>query len=262
VLLTGSNDSSLRVWQISQQKCVRLLKGHKGTITSTIPIKDGVTLLSSAEDGNIMIWNMSSGKLFNKLNQHTKVINAMHLFKDGTKFVSVSDDKTICIWKVIYGYSNEFLRRTFSSCEPEKVYEDCCEVTSVNSSADDFNLLITGGTDQKIKIWNTEENMCIKQVNCHTFGLSSILFFENPFKLATYERYIILTSGFGENSIKLSRSKSDYSENLILNAYADTQKDIPANFRVQLVKSKVTESLKLVTLSQTYGQGISIWALE
>jgi len=263
-LLTGSAqpECSIRAWQLPSQKCVRNLKGHKESITSLLPMKDGTTLLSASQENHILIWNMVTGKLFNKVTQHTKAINGLHLIKDNSRFLSISDDGTIVVWKIIYAYSNELQRRVFSSCEVDKVFEDVCEITSINSSTDNYNIIITGGKDSKIKIWNIEKNQCIKEVVGHGLGVGATIFFENPFKIESYEKYLIMSMGYMEECLKIAKSSSSYAEVIVRDSEIYIDRAGSGHYKMQLVKSKGSDALKLFTISNRPGKGFMIWNVE
>jgi WD40 repeat protein len=264
VILTGSAnpDCSIRAWNPTTLKCLKNLKGHKDTVTSLLPMKDGVTLLSSSFENHILIWNMNTGKLFNKVTNHSKRINVLHHLKDNARFISAGDDKIFTVWKIIYDYSNELKKRIVSNCEVEKQFEDTCEILSVNSSTDDHNIVITGGTDSKVKVWNIEKNECIKQVFAHGLGVSSLLLFENPFKTEIYEKYLILSTGFAEPSIMGVKSGSNYAESMVKNDSMYVELGSNAGIKNQIVRLKGIEAPRMITINQRIGKGITIWKCE
>jgi WD40 repeat protein len=49
-LFSGSEDGTIRVWNLESKKCVAVLKEHFSTVTSLILSEDGHTLLSAGRD--------------------------------------------------------------------------------------------------------------------------------------------------------------------------------------------------------------------
>ena len=264
VILTGGGnpDSTIRVWQVLTQKCVRLLKGHKEDVLSLLPLKDGLTLLSASKENHIFVWNMQTGKLFNKLSHHTQQINGLHLIKDSSKFVSISNDKTMCVWRINYEYSSQLKRRVMFSCELDKVFEDACEITSVNSATDNCNIVITGGIDNKIKMWDIQQNSCIKTIDAHYAGVSEMIYFENPFKIEAYEQYMILSLGFNESDLLVSRSASTSATQIAYDYRIRIGKETPTNYKMQLVRATRDNNLKIIMVSHSTDANIMIWNLS
>jgi WD40 repeat protein len=61
-LLTGSCDRTLRMWSVTEGRCVRLLTGHKGAVTSLQVSPCGRMAASAGEDKRIKIWDLAEGK--------------------------------------------------------------------------------------------------------------------------------------------------------------------------------------------------------
>jgi len=264
VILTGgaNPDPTIRAWQISNQKCVRLLKGHKDDVLSLLPLRDGLTLLSASKENNILVWNMQTGKLFNKLTQHTAQINGLHLIKDNARFVSISNDKSFCVWKINYEYASQLKRRVFFSCELDKVFEDVCEITSVNSATDNYNIVITGGSDNKIKLWDIEKNTCLKTIDGHAMGIGEVIYFENPFKIEAYEQYMMLSLGFNESCLMVSRSTNNYTVPIASDHRVLIEKEVTTNYKMQLVRSTRDNNLKIIMISHGENSNLLIWNLS
>jgi len=264
VILTGGSnpDPTIRAWQISNQKCVRLLKGHKDDVLSLLPLRDGLTLLSASKENHILVWNMQTGKLFNKLSQHTAQINGLHLIKDNARFVSISNDKSFCVWKINYEYSSQLKRRILFSCELDKVFEDVCEITAVNSATDNYNIVITGGLDNKIKLWDIDQNTCIKTIDGHGMGISEIIYFENPFKIEAYEQYMMISLGFNESCLMVSRSTNTYTVPIANDHRVVIDKEVTTNYKMQLVRSTRDNNLKIVMVGHGESSNLLVWNLS
>ena len=260
ILLTAgaAPDSMIRGWTMQSQKCVRLLRGHKNSITSLLPLKDGITLLSASKENEIFVWNMSTGKLFNKVAHHTGSINALLLLKDNARFVSASNDKSFCLWKINYGYSNDFNRRMFHSCDIEKKFLDVCEIYSLNSATTNPYIVVTGGSDNKIKIWNVEIDQCIQEINAHCNGIAELVYFENPFKMNTKDNFMILSIGFDEDVIVMSKSSLESGIVAARDSNISFAKGYMVQNRMQIIKGK-DGALKIIIASQGADKKIVVW---
>ncbi|HCJ33604.1 MAG TPA: hypothetical protein DHV65_04810, partial [Ktedonobacter sp.] len=52
----------LRWWEVDSGQCVRMRKGHQGTIRSLKVSPDGSKLASCGDDGAILLWDLHSGE--------------------------------------------------------------------------------------------------------------------------------------------------------------------------------------------------------
>lgn len=60
LLITGSSDTTLKVWDMTTTKCLRTLRGHRVRVRNVLMATN--SLICSASDDNIMkIWDIDSG---------------------------------------------------------------------------------------------------------------------------------------------------------------------------------------------------------
>ena len=58
MLISGSYDNTIRIWDIEQGKCVRVLEGHEKTIRSIRLC--GRRIISGCWSGKTKIWNLKN----------------------------------------------------------------------------------------------------------------------------------------------------------------------------------------------------------
>ena len=108
-LASGSSDLSIRLWNIINGVCLKVLKGHTGCINALIEWRPMNTasfnnnntlwnskLISASSDKAIRVWNIDYGteKI---LNGHTANVLAL-VFVSANMLASGSGDKTIRVW--------------------------------------------------------------------------------------------------------------------------------------------------------------------
>ena len=70
-LASGSDDTTVKLWEPASGKLLRTLEGHKSTVFSVAFDPTGQTLASGSLDNTVKLWERSSGKLLRTLEGHT-----------------------------------------------------------------------------------------------------------------------------------------------------------------------------------------------
>ena len=62
LLVSGSNDQMLRIWEMANKTCQTVLQGHQGAIYSAVFSSDCKTLASASTDVTVKVWTLSTGQ--------------------------------------------------------------------------------------------------------------------------------------------------------------------------------------------------------
>ena len=98
--LSGSTDHTVRVWDVSGQKCVGVLEGHTKTVWGVAMSGDGRRAVSGCYDHTVRVWDVSGQKCVGVLEGHTGEVTCVSLSVDGLRGLSGSSDKTVRVWDV------------------------------------------------------------------------------------------------------------------------------------------------------------------
>ena len=115
LLASGSNDDTIRIWDVEDihnLRHVRTLRGHTDRVTSVAWSPDGRTLASGSRDGTVRLWNPNNGINFAVLRGHTEGAECVAWSPDGRILASGSRDQTIRIWDPDTHGTLRVLRRT------------------------------------------------------------------------------------------------------------------------------------------------------
>ncbi|KAG2234842.1 quinon protein alcohol dehydrogenase-like superfamily [Thamnidium elegans] len=94
-LVTGAMDNTLKIWNYNTGQCIRTLEGHTGGVLSLH--FDSRILASGSTDNTIRVWNFEAGECCTLIG-HTEWVNSVKICHEGTMLVSSSDDATIRLW--------------------------------------------------------------------------------------------------------------------------------------------------------------------
>ncbi|MFA5266489.1 MAG: WD40 repeat domain-containing protein [Methanoregula sp.] len=107
----GSDDHSLRCWDLTLPVPVAVIPFYSRSITSCSASSDGNILAAGFHDGSIRIWRMPERELVREYKGHKKTVTSCTLAPGSNRFATVSWDGTTKLWRV----PNGELVRTFDS---------------------------------------------------------------------------------------------------------------------------------------------------
>src|SRR5262249_34581175 len=103
MVVSGSGDRTLRVWDVVSGQSLRTLQGHTSDVNAVAFSPDGKMVVSGSYDGTLRVWDVSSGQSLRTLTGHTSTVNAVAFSPDGKMVVSGSGDRTLRVWDVSSG---------------------------------------------------------------------------------------------------------------------------------------------------------------
>ncbi len=99
ILVSGSRDQSVKIWNLETGELFRILKGHSDGVCAVALSPDGKIIASGSIDKTIRLWHLESGELLAKFIGHTDTVTGLTFTASGEMLVSASLDKTIKIWQ-------------------------------------------------------------------------------------------------------------------------------------------------------------------
>lgn len=177
MLVTGSKDNTLRVWQMNEEcefRCVGTGLGHTHAVHTVAWSRlDNTFVASGSQDHTVKIWKIpkkidnldSPIKLSVKLTEkaHDKGINSVAISPNDKLLATGSQDKTAKIWMI----SNGSLLGTVRG---HKKGIWCVRFSPVDQC------LATSSADSTIKIWALSDFTCVKTLEGHTSSVLKICF--------------------------------------------------------------------------------------
>ncbi|KAJ9124225.1 hypothetical protein QFC22_001023 [Naganishia vaughanmartiniae] len=181
VLITGSYDRSVRVWNLDTGETVRVLQGHTRAVRALQ--FDQVMLITGSMDRTLKVWNWRTGECVRTLEGHTDGVVCLN-YNKGT-LASGSADAVIKIWNIATGdcyalrghqgwVNSVLLWDGKSSPSEQSVQETSLSTSAQPSRADSKSFLFSGSDDGTIKLWDLQQRACIKTFTGHTGHVQSL----------------------------------------------------------------------------------------
>ncbi|XP_021369351.1 probable E3 ubiquitin ligase complex SCF subunit sconB isoform X1 [Mizuhopecten yessoensis] len=136
---SGSQDKTIRIWDIKTGRPLQVLKGHEKGVWC-LNFFTETLLVSGSYDGTIKVWNLRTGSTVRTMLAHDGPVWAM--VRHNNILVTASQDKTAKIWNISRCY---LIHNLYGHTEA---------VFAVDLS-EDGTLTITGSADRTLRIWDT-----------------------------------------------------------------------------------------------------------
>lgn len=165
LVVSGSDDSTLRLWDISTGVSTATFEGHTSTITAITFSTDGNFIASGSHDKTVRLWDVAKGVSIATFEGHSDWINAVTFSPNGEFLASSSFDKTVRLWDVAEGVSIA----TWVS------HHNCIYVARFSP---DGKLLAWGSQDGRVRLWDVakKDSSFDTFKGRHTAGVQMVTF--------------------------------------------------------------------------------------
>jgi WD40 repeat protein len=158
-LVTGSDDSTARVWGATSGEVLLKLSGHTGWVLGVSINSRGLVATADSE-GRVALWDTNNKILLRVFQAHRAWIRTVAFSDDGNKLVTGSDDKSVKVWEVSSGK----LLRTLSGHSAwvtGVVLVDNQVVTSSRDGTVQFWNAISGNNTRKLELGQWIYNLAL-----------------------------------------------------------------------------------------------------
>ena len=146
-VISGSDDKTLKVWNLETGEEIFTLIGHRnsqhGSINTLAVTPNSKQVISGSLDDTLKVWDLETRKELFTLTGHRKPVNAVAVTPNGKQVISGSDDKTLKVWDLETG---------------EELFTLFGHLDEVNAVAVTPNgkQVISGSDDKTLKVWDLE----------------------------------------------------------------------------------------------------------
>lgn len=154
MLVSGSKDGTLKVWDIQEGVCVKTLEGHKSAVVSVDISPNSRFVVSGSWDKTLRLWELETGQCVYTMEGHNHWVEHVRFTPDGRNVISASRDKVLRVWERKTGhrlYSGEHM-----------------DLISALHITPDGRYLVTGSHDRTVKVWELESGQCLHTLEKHS----------------------------------------------------------------------------------------------
>ena len=167
-VLSGSQDSTVKLWEVASGGKLRTFTGHAGAVYSVAFSPDSRFALSGGYDATVKLWEVASGKELRTFTGNSNSVQSVAFSPDGRFALSGSGnsglggDLTLKLWDV-------------ASMKLRAFYGHTDVVHSVAFSPDG-RFVLSGSEDKTVKLWEVASGMELRTFTGHTDPVETVAF--------------------------------------------------------------------------------------
>ncbi|KAG7221916.1 hypothetical protein INR49_016942 [Caranx melampygus] len=189
IIISGSTDRTLKVWNAETGECIHTLYGHTSTVRCMHLHEKRV--VSGSRDATLRVWDIETGQCLHVLMGHVAAVRCVQY--DGRRVVSGAYDFMVKVWDpetetclhTLQGHTNRVYSLQVSSFRDEK------DRQTVRTTFDGIHV-VSGSLDTSIRVWDVETGNCIHTLTGHQSLTSGMELKDN-----------ILVSGNADSTVKI-----------------------------------------------------------
>ena len=164
ILVTGSYDTTIKIWNIETGEVLRTLRGHTSAVRCLQ--FDDSKLITGSFDKTIKIWNWQTGECLSTLQCHTDGVLSVH-YAGGT-LASGSIDKTV----KIFSFDT---KQTFTL----RGHTDWVNHVRIDPPS---RTIFSASDDMTVKLWDLDSKQCVKTFRGHVGQVQQVLLMPPDFE--------------------------------------------------------------------------------
>ena len=178
VLISGSYDHTIRVWNMDTGAQIRCMRGHTRAVRALQ--FDEFKLITGSMDRTLRVWNWRTGECIRTLEGHSEGV--ISLAYDAHVLVSGSVDTTICVWNFFNG-GNFTLRGHRNWVNTVLLWDDKSKHDDPTAaSVDDGRnpiipagkMLFSASDDGTVRLWDLAQRVCVRVFSGHVGQVQSL----------------------------------------------------------------------------------------
>eukprot|EP00940_MAST-03C_sp_MAST-3C-sp2_P000485 g485.t1 len=205
LILTSSEDDTVRLWSRVNGKCLATYEGHHGAVYGCAFSRDSKLALSASWDktlklwdvqavvkrlvasgcgeGTVRVWDILSGSCVASFRAHSKAVTKLRFAESSVMLATVSEDKTGKLWDMN------------NLSKPLRLLRGHSEISKYRSKrwgavlGVDFSysskLVVTCATDRTCRIWNSRTGYHVGTLRGHDDDITCVSFSSTGYFICT-----------------------------------------------------------------------------
>lgn len=172
LLLSASQDKSVRLWNTDMRSCLVDYRGHNHAVWDVSASPLGCYFMSASLDKTLRLWNTEYAFPLRIFAGHNESVDSVVFHPNGNYIASGSSDKSCRLWDLQTG---QFVRVFVGHKAP--IY--------TLAFTKDGKYLVSAGEDANILVWDLSNGQLLNEIHGHTKTVYSLVFSSDSTMLAS-----------------------------------------------------------------------------
>jgi WD40 repeat protein len=160
-IVSGSNDRTLRVWDLESGQVIRTLEGHTRGVRAVAITPDGCRAVSGSNDRTLRLWDLASGQMLRALEGHTHGVRAVAVAPDGRRAISGSEGGNLHVWDL----------ESYPKLRTIEAHRSSLNAVAVTP---DGRRAISGSEGGNLRVWDLESGQKLRSLEAHRSALNAV----------------------------------------------------------------------------------------
>lgn len=200
ILVSGSYDSTVRVWRISTGEALHVLHGHSQRVYSVVLDVKRNRCISGSMDSLVKIWDLDTGSCLHTLEGHSLLVGLLDLRDE--KLVSAAADSTLRVWDPESGRCKSTLT---------------AHTGAITCFQHDGRKVISG-SEKTVKMWDVQTGECIQDLLTDLSGVWQVKFDERRCVAAVQRDNLTYVEILDFGAVRDGKPPEELGKRMLLNA--------------------------------------------
>ncbi|KAI8724248.1 F-box domain-containing protein [Fusarium sp. LHS14.1] len=198
-LVSGSYDSTVRVWRISTGEALHVLHGHSQKVYSVVLDHERNRCISGSMDSLVKIWDLATGACLYTLEGHSLLVGLLDLRDE--RLVSAAADSTLRIWDP----ENGRCRNTLMA-----------HTGAITCFQHDGRKVISG-SEKTVKMWDVRTGECVQDLLSDLSGVWQVKFDERRCVAAVQRDQLTYVEILDFGAVRDGKPPEELGKRILLN---------------------------------------------
>lgn len=207
-MLSASQDSTVRLWDINNRKCKVCYSGHSSYpvwCVDSSPVCDYFS--TGSQDNTARLWCTDRIFPLRSLIGHTSDVNVVQFHPNGTYLATGSSDKTVRLWSV-------------QDCKAVRLFQGHKSGIYTLAFSPDGHMLASAGEDRKVRVWDLTSGTLFKELRGHSDIIYSLCFNKDSTILVSGGMDATLRFWDIRKNVNNTNAQETFSSNELLGAFS------------------------------------------